>query len=358
MPKDLFMPALGMAQDSGVIAAWRVEAGDRIAPGEVVMEVETDKSVQEIEAREDGYIARILFEAGAEVPVGEVVAEVVATAEEAAAAAAGAGEGEGTADAAAPASGGADAPADSVPATTSPADPAAEPREIRPPEPVAPSGPPPPPLPASPAGRVLASPKAKAIAAAHGLDLAEVRAAVGREPLHARDAEAALARRATAPAPSPAGASLSLRAVAEARGWQELCARLDGLPARRAALASLVAGAWRREGPETAGSLQIEVRGLHGDSRLFADPDRARLGAAETVAGGTPHLRVLDASGTSLRGVEGPPEGEADLWLLPAEGEVLSLVLHARSGILNTAGAAAVLDGVARRLRNPLYQLL
>ena len=357
MPKDLFMPALGMAQDSGVIAAWRVEAGDRVAPGDVVMEVETDKSVQEIEAREDGYIARLLFEAGAEVPVGEVVAEVVATAEEAAAAAAGAGEGTaGTAP------GGEDASSDSgsepIPAPAAEAAPATEPREILPPEPASPPAPPPSTPPASFPGRVLASPKAKAIAAAHGLDLAGIRAAVGREPLHARDVEAALAEHSTAPAPATGPTRLSLRAVTEAGGWQELCARLGGLSARRAALASLVGGAWRREGPDTTGALRVEVVGLHGEPRLFADPDRSRLGAAEPIAEGTPDLRVIDATGSSLREVEGPPEGGADLWLLPAEGEVLSLVLQARSGILNTAGAAAILDGVARRLRNPLYQLL
>ena len=355
MPKDLFMPALGMAQDSGVIAAWRVEAGDRVAPGDVVMEVETDKSVQEIEAREDGYIARLLFEAGAEVPVGEVVAEVVATAEEAAAAAAGAGE--GTADTA---PGEEDASSDSgsepIPAPPAEAAPATEPREILPPEPAAAPAPPP----ASFPGRVLASPKAKAIAAAHGLDLAGIRASVGREPLHARDVEAALSEQSTAPAPASATGPtrLSLRAVTEAGGWQELCARLGGLAARRAALASLVGGAWRREGPDTTGALVVEVVGLHGEPRLFADPDRSRLGAAEPIAEGTPDLRVIDATGSSLREVEGPPEGGADLWLLSAEGEVLSLVLQARSGILNTAGAAAILDGVARRLRNPLYQLL
>jgi pyruvate/2-oxoglutarate dehydrogenase complex dihydrolipoamide acyltransferase (E2) component len=54
------MPALGMAQDSGLIVAWRKKPGDPVAASDVLLEVETDKSVMEVEAGHDGFVAAIL----------------------------------------------------------------------------------------------------------------------------------------------------------------------------------------------------------------------------------------------------------------------------------------------------------
>jgi len=70
----VIMPALGMAQDTGVILSWLKSEGDKVEQGEPLMEAETDKSTVEIEAPATGIVARILAKAGEEVPVGQVVA--------------------------------------------------------------------------------------------------------------------------------------------------------------------------------------------------------------------------------------------------------------------------------------------
>ena len=74
MPHEIIMPVLGMNQDTGSIACWNKKPGDYVEAGDVVMDVETDKAVMEIEAKQKGYLTKIFYEAGCEVPVGDVVA--------------------------------------------------------------------------------------------------------------------------------------------------------------------------------------------------------------------------------------------------------------------------------------------
>ncbi|MCY0152300.1 hypothetical protein OEG86_08665 [Hoeflea alexandrii] len=81
MPHDVIMPALGMAQDTGLIVSWLKKPGDAVKTGEGLMEVETDKAVMEVEAVADGYLAAVSAEAGDHVPVGQVVAVIADTLE-------------------------------------------------------------------------------------------------------------------------------------------------------------------------------------------------------------------------------------------------------------------------------------
>ena len=74
MLHEVIMPVLGMSQDSGAIYKWHKNVGDPIAAGEILMEVETDKAVMEIEARNSGILKEIISDPGIEVPVGDVVA--------------------------------------------------------------------------------------------------------------------------------------------------------------------------------------------------------------------------------------------------------------------------------------------
>ena len=53
----VIMPALGMAQDTGLIVAWHKAPGDAVASGDILFEVETDKSTMEVEAGHDGFVA-------------------------------------------------------------------------------------------------------------------------------------------------------------------------------------------------------------------------------------------------------------------------------------------------------------
>lgn len=79
MSFDIIMPVLGMNQDTGVISEWIKKPGEWVSSGDAVMSVETDKAIQEIETRHEGYLSNVKFEEGAEVPVGEVIAQLTAT---------------------------------------------------------------------------------------------------------------------------------------------------------------------------------------------------------------------------------------------------------------------------------------
>ena len=75
------MPALGMAQETGKILHWLKAEGDVLRAGEPVMEIETDKAVLEIEAPASGTLANVSAPEGAEVPVGQAVALILAEGE-------------------------------------------------------------------------------------------------------------------------------------------------------------------------------------------------------------------------------------------------------------------------------------
>ena len=68
------MPKLGYDMDSGKVAGWLKRVGDVITRGDVIAEIETDKSTVEMEAVASGTLAEIVHDAGAEVPVGEPIA--------------------------------------------------------------------------------------------------------------------------------------------------------------------------------------------------------------------------------------------------------------------------------------------
>ncbi|SCW02019.1 LAFE_0E12354g1_1 [Lachancea fermentati] len=72
------MPALSPTMTQGNIAVWSKEVGDKLEPGEVIAEVETDKAQMEFEFQDDGYLAKILVPAGTkDIPVGKPIAVYV-----------------------------------------------------------------------------------------------------------------------------------------------------------------------------------------------------------------------------------------------------------------------------------------
>jgi pyruvate dehydrogenase E2 component (dihydrolipoamide acetyltransferase) len=70
------MPSVGMTMEEGLVVAWHVEQGDRVAKGQLIVEIESDKTMVEIEATADGVVSALLAEAGAVVPVGTLLATV------------------------------------------------------------------------------------------------------------------------------------------------------------------------------------------------------------------------------------------------------------------------------------------
>ena len=74
MRKPIEMPKFGYDMESGKIANWTVKEGDRITRGDVIAEIETEKSTVEMEATAGGTLVEIVRQAGDEdIPVGEVI---------------------------------------------------------------------------------------------------------------------------------------------------------------------------------------------------------------------------------------------------------------------------------------------
>lgn len=67
------MPALSPTMTAGNIGTWQKSVGDTVNPGDVLVEIETDKAQMDFEYQEEGVLAKILLESGEkEVPVGNV----------------------------------------------------------------------------------------------------------------------------------------------------------------------------------------------------------------------------------------------------------------------------------------------
>lgn len=67
------MPALSPTMTAGNIGTWQKEAGDGLQPGDVLVEIETDKAQMDFEFQEEGVLAKVLKDSGEkDVPVGSV----------------------------------------------------------------------------------------------------------------------------------------------------------------------------------------------------------------------------------------------------------------------------------------------
>lgn len=115
MATEVIMPVLGMTMESGIIVEWMKEEGDSVTEGEVLFNVETDKSVMEVEARASGTLLKILNGPGDDVPIQQVIAYI---GEEGEAVGGDGDAGDGGADAAA--TGGAGTSGEAVQAAASP----------------------------------------------------------------------------------------------------------------------------------------------------------------------------------------------------------------------------------------------
>src|SRR6202035_3660830 len=76
---DVLMPQLGETVAEGKITKWFKAAGDKVAPGENLFEIETDKVSMEVPAIEAGVLAEVRVAAGEIAPVGAVVAVIAAS---------------------------------------------------------------------------------------------------------------------------------------------------------------------------------------------------------------------------------------------------------------------------------------
>ncbi|MCO5085739.1 MAG: pyruvate dehydrogenase complex E1 component subunit beta [Methylobacteriaceae bacterium] len=87
MPTNILMPALSPTMEEGTLAKWLKAEGDTIKSGDVIAEIETDKATMEVEAVDEGVLAKILVPAGAEnVKVNTPIAVIAGEGEDASAA--------------------------------------------------------------------------------------------------------------------------------------------------------------------------------------------------------------------------------------------------------------------------------
>src|SRR5688572_15844813 len=75
------MPALGMAQETGILIQWFKAEGEEVSQGEPLLEIETDKAAVEIEAPISGVLANVTAQPGDEIPVGQTIALILAPGE-------------------------------------------------------------------------------------------------------------------------------------------------------------------------------------------------------------------------------------------------------------------------------------
>ena len=103
MPINILMPALSPTMEKGNVAKWLKKEGDKVKPGDVIAEIETDKATMEVEAVDEGLLAKIVVPEGtADVPVNQLIAVLAGEGEDVKAAAAQAGAGAAPKAAAAP----------------------------------------------------------------------------------------------------------------------------------------------------------------------------------------------------------------------------------------------------------------
>ena len=86
MPINILMPALSPTMEKGNLARWLKKEGDAIKSGDILAEIETDKATMEVEAVDEGVLAKIIVPDGtADVPVNDVIAMIAEEGEDAAA---------------------------------------------------------------------------------------------------------------------------------------------------------------------------------------------------------------------------------------------------------------------------------
>ncbi|MGD9649294.1 MAG: pyruvate dehydrogenase complex E1 component subunit beta [Dongiaceae bacterium] len=86
MPIKILMPALSPTMTDGKLAKWLKKEGDMIKPGNIIAEIETDKATMEVEATDEGKLAKILVPAGTEgVQINSVIALLLEEGEDASA---------------------------------------------------------------------------------------------------------------------------------------------------------------------------------------------------------------------------------------------------------------------------------
>ena len=202
MPIELKMPALSPTMEEGTLAKWLVKEGDKVASGDILAEIETDKATMEFEAVDEGTVAKILVAEGTDgVKVGAPIAILAGEGEDSGAAASAAPK----ADTAAP------APPKATPDPKADATPKSAPPQAQVETPAAPAQPAA--APRSEGDRVKASPLARRLAQAQNIDLVGLQGSGPGGRIVRADIDAAAGKAPAAPAGATAAAPPATHAV-------------------------------------------------------------------------------------------------------------------------------------------------
>jgi len=222
MPVNILMPALSPTMEKGNLAKWLKKEGDKVKPGDVIAEIETDKATMEYEAVDEGTLAKIVVPEGTpDVPVKTLIAVLAEEGEDVKAAAAAAGKGAAA------------KPPPPKPAGTAPSAPMgaaaavhASPAAQAVPQARDPRAAPPPPqarssqreqrqeTPVARPNRVFSSPLARRMAREAGIALGRIQGSGPHGRIIARDVEAAKSGRGIM-APAPPAAAPGVQAPAD-----------------------------------------------------------------------------------------------------------------------------------------------
>jgi pyruvate dehydrogenase E2 component (dihydrolipoamide acetyltransferase)/2-oxoglutarate dehydrogenase E2 component (dihydrolipoamide succinyltransferase) len=325
---DVIMPALGMAQDTGKLVQWLKQPGDPVAVGDQLFEVETDKSVMEVEAQEAGFLTQVSASDGDEVPVGQVIAVISATADNAVATV-----------------------AESAPTPVPEPDPTPVPTAA--PAPVAAVS-------VTTNGRILASPKTRRLAAEEGLDLGQLAATGTAMPYHVSDLETLRTLPAVASAQTTiVVATKQITARCPRQGsrdfiaWMETDGAITVTPTSM--FASFAAGAFR-SATETP-TIVVQISGPDDDDVFLRNPDFTRLSVAAQETEDAATFILHDLSGSFLTSLR---LGDTTLPTLSIgkDGDAYALTFEFSSEHLADDQAIAFISGLARRLADPLHHLV
>lgn len=327
MAHDIIMPVLGMNQDTGIISEWLKKPGEWVASGDVVMAIETDKAVQEIESRYEGYLSHVKYEAGEEAPVGDVIAQLTAEP-----------EADITIVEQAPVVNKETTdtkPKNKVaPVVKTPSLAKKESKVL------APLG-----------GRILASPKAKTLLNRRGITLENMVADGAKQPIHAAEAAAYQPRVAQAATLGKISGAVNPDALISTEQWLAS----EGIEVTRAEiLALLIAGTLRYTG---AVELDFDCIVAIPTAEIYLlNPDKRGFSGLEKLETDEGFVCLWDFTTTSISGFE--LDSSAKINVSVFGGDHWTVELRFDTSAISPKQAVTVLSELTRRISQPLRQLL
>lgn len=345
MPHEVIMPALGMAQDTGKLLSWMKNEGDPVNVGDVLFEVETDKSTMEVDAQADGYLTGVSATAGDDVPVGNVIAQISDT--------------PGTVS------------TPKVGEHVEEIDQAEEPStsiEPMPSEMIERPVVAEPTTTASKNGKILASPKAKRLASEMQLDLADLANAGHPQPYHVSDIEVLKSlpvqgkSSATAMDNQPVLAPRFIALEARTKGVNKFLEWMqsdgDISLELKHVWASYAAACLRKSMNVGDAHLALKVISLNNEGEHYLNADKQRLSKMMASGDtGTPDLVVKDITKTQITQMRLGTSAAPVLTIAKAKKKYL-LSLEFTSEQLTDDQAVAFMIDFCERLNDPLKHVL